>query len=854
MSQSGAEVGGVTARGRQHGGRQDRSGRGRSPSWRRVVAVVVVMTLALATLVVVGTTSLSPLHSSGSAGAAAVCQSDGASGCQASLPCSTGTCPTVDVEPANGLSDDEYVFVKVTDFPSGDSMRIALCSLTTSSTDPSCLEGQWESNQWGPVQVPISENAQGNSTQTAVPVFFDQSGDGNSAMPAHDITNARGAVAGIFCDNTSDPCAIEVTEEQGTGNEVGNGPSVSASNTVSVPLNYAAQNGGCPAADTELQTDSSFSLEHFIPAAVDATCAGPKGVVALNTATDNNTVAEDFASGSIQMGFIDDPADPTQVALVAGKGYAYIPVAVSGTAVSMLAAESDDTGTAFPDSNYNLTPNMVAGLVSGEYQKAQGSVQAFTPYNFALSDNIVAALGNASPPVTCADLLGCPLATKKKQVYNQNLWETGDNAFFLLNPVSSGNNPPDTFGSFDSDVANGSSYQVTNWLCNSPNHSYSVGVDENNPPAGTNPVAVTVTDTNTAPSTFTTPPVGSSIWPPPTDPTSPWVFPTCQPYANFPSLAASTNGYGESQSPALQAKSMRSFAYGGNSAPSIPFPSTGTDDPPAAFGVMDSSEAAFYGLNTASVQNAGGTFVAPTRASLEAAEQNLASCPADDTGCPTGTYSVEYASSASTGAYPMPDVTYALVSTNPQPAAQAEAEANLLTNLVTFSHNGGGGSLNLPDGYAPLSGALYQAALADIGNDIVAEPANSTTPTGSSGGGKGSAGGGSSGGSGSSSPSSGSTVTSSSPFTGSAGSAGSAASAGSNGTSGKGGNGSGLGGVGGASSSSTGFLLVALDTAARYLLPATVLVALVCLIAGPLLLFYPDLFRRRRRRRAGGPS
>ena len=60
-------------------------------------------------------------------------------------------------------------------------------------------------------------------------------------------------------------------------------------------------------------------------------------------------------------------------------------------------------------------------------------------------------------------------------------------------------------------------------------------------------------------------------------------------------------------------------------------------------------------------------------------------------------------------------------------------------------------------------------------------------------------------------------------------------------------------GSGGVYSSPTGFLLVALDTAGRYLLPATVILALVCLIAGPLLLFYPDLFRRRRRG-AGGQS
>jgi hypothetical protein len=45
-------------------------------------------------------------------------------------------------------------------------------------------------------------------------------------------------------------------------------------------------------------------------------------------------------------------------------------------------------------------------------------------------------------------------------------------------------------------------------------------------------------------------------------------------------------------------------------------------------------------------------------------------------------------------------------------------------------------------------------------------------------------------------------------------------------------------------------LLVSLDTAARFLLPAIVVLALACLIAGPLLLFAPAL--RRRRRGSGG--
>ena len=122
-------------------GAEARPGRGRPPSWRRVVAVVAVMTLALPTLD--RSRRRPPCHPStapASAGAAAVCQSPTAPRGARRRSRARRDLPYRGRRPANSLSDDEYVFVKATDFPSGDSMRIALCSLTTSSTDPSCLK------------------------------------------------------------------------------------------------------------------------------------------------------------------------------------------------------------------------------------------------------------------------------------------------------------------------------------------------------------------------------------------------------------------------------------------------------------------------------------------------------------------------------------------------------------------------------------------------------------------------------------------------------------------------------------------------------------------------------------------
>jgi hypothetical protein len=794
------------------------------------------MMLAVATLTVVGVSGVNPFHQTASAGASAVCQSDGTGGCTVTLPCASGTCPSVDVSPASSLSDSQYVFVKASNFPSGDSMRVAICSTLTSVTDPSCLDGEWESNTWGPVQVPITVNAaEDNLTQAAVPVFFDEAGEGNNPLPAHDVINAHGVVAGFYCDNSANPCAIEVTEEVGTGNVVGNGPSDTSANTAVVPLNFAGQNAGCPSSDPQLQTYSSYSLEHFLPAAIDSTCTSSTGVVALNTATDDQTVASNFASGGVSVGFIDDPGDPTEQAILAGKSYALIPVAVSGSAVSMLAADSDGE-TAFPVSEYKLTPNMVAGLTTSLYQNDTGSVEAFDPYSFE-RDDIVA------PPITCAEQVGCPVPTRKSHIYQEHVFQLQDNAFDLLNPVSAGIFGPTQFGSYDSDVANGASYQATDWVCNAPNTPYNVTINE----VGQNsPTSISVTDPNQASTTLTTPPNGSSVWPPSGDTGAAWVYPTCKAYATLPALAGVANDYGEETTPAIQAKSIRSYAYGGNSVPSQA--GTSPTQMPAAFGIMDSSEAAFYGLNDASLQNAAGNFEAPTESTLEAAENDLSACPALDPGCLTGTYQVDYDNTSNTSAYAMPDVTYAVVSTEPQPAAQAKAEADLLTSLVTYSHKGGG-TVAFPSGYAPLSDTLYQAALTDISNDIVAEPAgtktSTTTPTTTP------------------ATTTGTTATTSgtSPSTSDSGTTGSSDLGGSlnstlpesNSTGGSSGASTSSGGgstVVASTAAPTGFLLVSLDTAARFLLPAIVILALACLIAGPLLLFAPAL--RRRRRSSGG--
>jgi hypothetical protein len=633
------------------------------------------------------------------------CTSDGAKGCKAQLPCSSGACPTVDVSPNVDLQDGQSVSINATNFPSTDSFRVALCSGVTSSSDPSCLTGLWEDSDYQTVSVPVTDDAaQQNLTTITYPVFDDPAGEGNSLLPALDILDLNNETPGFYCDDSANPCDIVVTEEVGQGAVVGLGPAVDTTNSVVIPLTFRAQTNGCPGTTPVIYTDGATTVQQLLPTAVQATCKDKNGVVALNTTTDTRSVVSDLAVGNGAVGFIDNPQDAGQMALLKHRGYALVPVAVSASTVAFLAGDIENS-LSVPISTYNLTPNMVAGLITSDYQYPSGSPQYMNgkPY-FADADNLTSALAAAKPPVTCAQLYECPTTNVSQQLY----FDSNLDAFDLLNSLSANavkneGITPQQFGSFMPDVPTGASYQTTDWLCHAPNPALTATVMENGTNSDPVAAAVTVDDPNLAATTLTTAP-SSSVWPPSGDSTAKWVFPTCQGISNFPSISGSSNFFSAAQSPALQANKMRSWAYGGGEMPS---PQNGTD-PLAAFGIMDSSQAAFYGLNEASLENASGNFVAPTTASVEAGLTAAEPCTTVSANCPANTYQFNYSNPDPT-AYPMPDITYAIVPTSPESAATTAAIRNLITNLVDFSNSG-----TLPAGYYPMPAAMTKAALADL--------------------------------------------------------------------------------------------------------------------------------------------
>jgi hypothetical protein len=146
---------------------------------------------------------------------------------------------------------------------------------------------------------------------------------------------------------------------------------------------------------------------------------------------------------------------------------------------------------------------------------------------------------------------------------------------------------------------------------------------------------------------------------------------------------------------------LRGYAYGGGGQP---WTNSGGQTV-IGFGAMDWSEASYFGLNSANIQNPSGSFVPPSETAIDAALS-------DATTAPDGVLQYNYNDTTDAAAYPMPLVTYALVSTSAQSPAASQAEGDLLTNLVCYSHSGG--SLALPSGYVPLPDNLYNQARSEI--------------------------------------------------------------------------------------------------------------------------------------------
>ena len=133
----------------------------------------------------------------------------------------------------------------------------------------------------------------------------------------------------------------------------------------------------------------------------------------------------------------------------------------------------------------------------------------------------------------------------------------------------------------------------------------------------------------------------------------------------------------------------------------------GSPQPPgqrAILAVTDSATAARYGLPTAKLRNAAGTFVAATQTSM------LAGVAAMKPGAVADVLEPDPKSTAS-GAYPLTTVTYAAVAPSALDATAAADYAAFLRYGVDSGQQPGDGIGQLPEGYAQLPATLRAQTL-----------------------------------------------------------------------------------------------------------------------------------------------
>jgi hypothetical protein len=777
------------------------------------VALAVIAAMAVVPVVPIAGTAIPPAAASTTSSCP-----NGLSACVTqTIPpgCTPGTsgCATVTVGPTTGLGNGQYVFVqinnlKITDQalcaglnPCLDQATLAFCPLPLAASTQDyakCADGQPKGSIYSdltPASVPADASG---SLNTSEPTAFDPSGPGATPIDWNYL-NATGALplpGGFFCDATH-PCGLVVIDSQNpvpTDGVLSLAGPLTASNHTVFPLTFANLTSGCPASNAEIIAYSSYSVQQFVPAAVESTCNGPSGVTALNNPLDTQSAVGQFGSGQTPVAFTDEPDAGFASSALTGKSYEYVPVAVSSTVVAFQAFDGSGANSV-PRASYDLTPNMVAGLITNAYTAAYQNDTLGNLLNYE-----------------------CP-GTSKTQAYYIVECTQGPgslNSFQLLNPAAAYQSPF-YFQMYPSSVVTGSSEQIAQWICTQGNVPFKVNYEieptppkklkKYKPPPPT-PESQTVTDPRSAAGTLTTP---FSGWPEGV----PWPMPNCQDYPGLPIISSNAAVYPSGQSFSLHKGS--------------PLGPNGYGQPSAYFATMDASEAAFYGLNDASLLNAAGAFVPPSQTSIDAALD-------DGTVQPNGVVSLNLNDTADAAAYVLPTVTYALVSTAPQPQAQADAVSHLLTALVTYSHSGG--SVPLPAGYVPLPDNLYHDAIADIakikGNGVTGSTGHS--PGFIPGSGEGGAGG-----------------ANATAANGTAGLNG----AGANGT--DGGNGTGPNGRGGRGRNSRPLtygprfepVLVALITGTeRWLLPILVALAAAGILLGPVLIAGVRLRRARVSKRA----
>ncbi len=456
--------------------------------------------------------------------------------------CQGSGCPTVTASPASNLGDDQAVSLNLSNFKKDQTLVLYYCADTSATLPQACMSD----NTYPSTGFFARESIVAGATGTASASMVVQSADpvaGDTPFPADDVWNS--SQPPFYCSTSGNPCALEVVE--GT---VGTTPA--ATNTAIIPVTFRPSTpAGCNPLTQPVATEDAWTMQRLIPIVNEVTCAGSPPLLDFDTSVQSDTIGSDLVAGNAQIGFTDDPQDPaTQQAVHSGE-FALIPVALSATVDAFTFSVTNRNvpgGVDIPVTSLNLTPNLVAGLLTGAYVSANGIVFGNPPQ---VSDEVPASFypGVCAVGFTCPLLVALNPTPTNVQLYNVQV---------ASEPYS---------------ASSGTVREALTWLCDTPNVPMTIA---GTPYLDPHVPSVTLTDPGVGWS-------GHAAWP----------ISTCSPSDTIPPLTnqgipTNIDPVGRT-SPADQASHVTSYGYqalGQSGASAAPY---------GAVALMDSSQAQYFG-------------------------------------------------------------------------------------------------------------------------------------------------------------------------------------------------------------------------------------------------------------------
>ena len=349
--------------------------------------------------------------------------------------------PTQGVTPVG--STQPWAYIRGYGLQPGAYIKVHYCNLTTGLTpSPQCVDGA-DSTFIAPSTTTMTVFSDGTIDESTQVPLNDPSG-GNPYRAKIPGTNTTGS---FYCDGEAMVCGIVVTESILTHPST---QTPNPANSVAFPISYDLSAAACPSKQTLITSESEFGVGPLLPQVDRKNCAASGQAYNLfNTEQSGDTAVHDLyenvrntSSSATRVAFTPDPWSPNQAKYLPAGHFVAIPITISATSMAFQGTIYDGNGQ-YNTTSFNLTPNMVAGIMTGHYSNTTQT-------------NIAKCIGTCPQP-PCFNPSACSL--------------------LQLATMQPGYTIAAQLGAFPLAYPSGITDQLTNWICSAPLGKVPVGSD-----------------------------------------------------------------------------------------------------------------------------------------------------------------------------------------------------------------------------------------------------------------------------------------------------------------------------------------------------------------------------------------